>query len=160
MSQLKELFVSFGFSNVETFIASGNVIFESEERDVLPLETRIAAGLQEALGYEVSVFIRSLVELVGIVDYEAFSQQSIGRTEALAIAFLAEPLSDEQTHTLMSLETDIDEFTSHDREVYWLCRVKQSQSRFSNAVMEKRIEIRTTFRSINTLRRIVAKYVN
>ena len=37
----------------------------------------------------------------------------------------------------MALKTDIDDFHVQGREVYWLCRVKQSDSKFSNVVLEK-----------------------
>ncbi len=160
MSQLKELFESFDLLAVETFIASGNVIFESKEGNNASLETRVAYGLKDALGYEVSTFIRSLHELMSIVDYEAFPQQSINKAGAFNVAFLAEPLSDGQTKRLLAFETDIDSFVSHGCEVYWRCCVKQSQSTFSSAVMERRLGIRTIFRGVNTLRRVISKYAN
>ncbi len=39
----------------------------------------------------------------------------------------------------MALKTDIDDFHVQGREVYWLCRRKQSESTFSNAMLEKAI---------------------
>ena len=158
MSQLAELFESFDLLDVETFIASGNVIFESEDGNNEALEMTIASGLQEALGYEVSTFIRSLDNLASIVNYEAFPQQSSDKSGDLNVAFLTEPLSEEQTKSLIAFETDIDAFVSHGREIHWRCSVKQSQSTFSNTKLERSLGIRTTFRSMNTLRRIVAKY--
>lgn len=160
MSQLAKLFESFGFLAVETFIASGNVLFESVEENNVAVETAIASGLQAALGYDVSTFVRSLHELVSIVDYEAFPAETLDKAGAFNISFLSNPLSDEQMHTLMVLETDVDSFVSHGREIYWLCSVKQSQSTFSSAVMERRLGIRTTFRGVNTLRRVISKYAN
>jgi uncharacterized protein (DUF1697 family) len=59
METLRSLFETFGFSEVETFLASGNVIFESPEQDRTALESMIASGLQKALGYEVATFIRT-----------------------------------------------------------------------------------------------------
>jgi uncharacterized protein (DUF1697 family) len=160
MSQLKELFESFGFVAVETFIASGNVLFESVEGSNVAVETTIASGLQAALGYEVDTFVRSLHELASIVDYEAFPQETLDKAGAFGIAFLSNPLSDEQIGTLMALETDVDSFVSHGREVYWLCSVKQSQSTFSSAVMERKLGIRATFRGVNTLLRVISKGAN
>ena len=37
----------------------------------------------------------------------------------------------------MALKTVIDDFAMHEREIYWLCLKKQSESTFSNAVLEK-----------------------
>lgn len=41
MDELKKYFESLGFSNVETFIASGNVIFEASAKDAAKLEKKI-----------------------------------------------------------------------------------------------------------------------
>jgi uncharacterized protein (DUF1697 family) len=58
----------------------------------------------------------------------------------------------------MSLRTDIDDFHVHGRELYWLCQKKQSDSTFSNAVLEKTLGRPSTIRGVNTIQKIVAKY--
>ena len=63
MDRLRELFKTMGFSNVETFIASGNIIFESTSKDATRLEKMIEKKLKDALGFEVATFIRSDSEL-------------------------------------------------------------------------------------------------
>ena len=57
--------------------------------------------------------------------------------QALNVAFLAAPLGAEARKSLMALRTDIDDFHVNGREVYWLCRKKQSESTFSNIRFEK-----------------------
>ena len=56
MDHLRNLFESMGFANVETFIASGNVIFDSKTKSTAALEMEIENQLQAALGYEVRRF--------------------------------------------------------------------------------------------------------
>jgi hypothetical protein len=58
----------------------------------------------------------------------------------------------------MALKSDIDDFRVQDREVYWLCKWKQSESTFSNVVLEKAIGQRATLRGINTIQKMAAKY--
>lgn len=157
MGRLRQLFESFGVESVETFIASGNVIFQSTDA-AAALEKRIAVGLEDALGYQVVAFVRTLDELSQVVKYKAFPTPVATAAEAFSIAFLAEPLDGQQVEKLAAFETDIDSLTTYGREVYWLCRVKQSQSKFSGVDMERKLGIQTTFRSANTIQRIVAKY--
>jgi len=57
------------------------------------------------------------------------------------------------------LKTDIDDFHVHGREVYWLCLKKQSESKFSNVVLEKTLGMRSTMRGIKTIKKIAEKYV-
>ncbi len=158
MDHLRQLFESFGYSDVETFIASGNVIFGSSSKNPATLEKQIAAGLREALGYEVATFIRIPSELADIANYQAFPQADLDKAAAFNVGFLAGPLDKEAESRLMALRTDIDDFSVHGREVYWLCRKKQSESTFSNAVLEKTIKKQSTLRGINTVRKMAKKY--
>jgi uncharacterized protein (DUF1697 family) len=59
MDHLRSLFESLGYGEVETFIASGNVIFQSPDEDTRALEQQIEAHLRQALGYEVATFLSS-----------------------------------------------------------------------------------------------------
>ena len=58
----------------------------------------------------------------------------------------------------MALKTEIDGFAAHEREIYWLCRRKQSESTFSNAVLEKTLGRQSTFRGANTVQKMATKY--
>jgi len=158
MDFLRRLFESLGFSSVETFIASGNVVFETASKNAQALERKIETELREALGYEVATFIRTDTELVAIANYKPFSQSELDGAAALNIAFLADGLDDKSSQKLMTLRTDIDDFHIHEREIYWLCREKQSGSKISNALIEKAIGRKSTLRGANTIQKMAAKY--
>jgi uncharacterized protein (DUF1697 family) len=158
MDFLRRLFESLGFSNVETFIASGNVVFESASKNAQALEREIEKSLREALGYEVATFIRTDAELAAVARYKPFNQSELDGAVALNIAFLADGLDDKSSQRLMTLRTEIDDFHVHGREIYWLCREKQSSSKISNAVLEKAIGHKSTLRGANTVKKMAAKY--
>ena len=158
MDFLRRLFESLGFSKVETFIASGNVVFETTSKNAQALERKIENTLREALGYEVATFIRTGAELAAVASYEPFSQSDLDGAAALNIAFLADGLDDESSQKLMTLRTDVDDFRIHGREVYWLCRKRQGGSKISNAALEKALGRKSTLRGANTVRKMAAKY--
>ncbi|MBM3125728.1 MAG: DUF1697 domain-containing protein [Chloroflexi bacterium] len=158
MEALRAIFVALGFSNVETFIASGNVIFETAERDASALEARIAKELKGELGYEVAVFLRTDAELSALAKYQPFDKPVVERAAAFNVAFLAAPPGDAAKKRLMALKTEIDDFRVHGREVYWLCREKQSKSTFSNAALEKASGMQSTLRGMNTVKKLAEKY--
>jgi uncharacterized protein (DUF1697 family) len=158
MDTLRQLFESLGFSGIETFIASGNVVFETTAQDARTLEKKIEHQLQEALGYEVATFIRTDAELADIANYKPFRQADLDAAVALNIAFLADPIDAKSKQKLMALRTDIDDFHVHGREIYWLCLKRQSESTFSNAVLEKTLGRRSTLRGADTVRKMAAKY--
>jgi len=158
MHDLRALFEALGLSRVETFIASGNVIFESNPRDAGKLERKIEAHLAGSLGYEVATFLRTDAEVAAIAAYTPFPKSALESAVALNVAFLSEPLSDARKRLLAGFRTQIDDFHTHGREMYWLCRTTQSESTFSNARFEKALGIRATFRGVNTVAKLAAKY--
>ena len=158
MDELRRHFIGFGFTEVETFIASGNVIFSAVEQPTAEIEARIAAGLHEALGYPVATFIRTDAELARIAAHQPFAPDALAAAQALNIAFLAQPLDQAATQKVLALKTEIDDFAVHGREVYWLCRRKQSESTFSNVVFEKKLGVQATFRGASTVRKLAARY--
>jgi uncharacterized protein (DUF1697 family) len=158
MDHLRRLFESLGFSNVETFIASGNIVFETTSKNAQALEKKIEGTLREALGYEVATFLRTDVELAGIADYEPFPQSKLAAATAFNVIFLADPLDEKSKEKMMALRTDIDDFHIHGREVYWLCTKRQSESTFSNAVLEKTLGRPSTIRGLATVQKMAAKY--
>ena len=157
MDHLRQLFETLGFSGVETFIASGNVLFETGSGDAAALERKIELKLREALGYDVATFTRTGAELKALAAHKAFSQPRLDAAAAFNIAFLKGPLDAETERKVMALRTAIDDFHVHGRELYWLCAKKQSESTFSNAVLEKTTGKPSTIRGFGTVQKLAAK---
>ena len=158
MNVLRTLFETIGFAGVETFIASGNVIFESRSIDRGALERKIEQALEKALGYEVTTFVRTPAEVVAIARDHPFPETRLASAAALNVGLLKEPLSAEARQTLARLQTDLDDLRASRSEIYWLCQKKQSGSTISNMVLEKALRVRTTLRGMRTMAKLSAKY--
>jgi uncharacterized protein (DUF1697 family) len=158
MEKLRAHFEALGVAQVETFIASGNVIFSSPSRNSKGLEGRIEKHLEKALGYEVRTFLRSGAELAAVAEYRPFSETELRSAGALLVGFLAKPLEPAVVRAVEKLETAVDTFHVHDREVYWLCRTGQGESLVGNVLLERTLQARATFRNMNTVARLVKKY--
>ena len=157
MAELRELFEGMGLGSVETFIASGNVIFESKKKPDR-LETLISSGLRESLGYPVPTFLRTLPDLVAVTEGQPFDAEAILAAAAYNVAFTENAVTAEQRDKLAAFRTGTDDFAAVGREIFWICRVRQSDSRFASAAMERSLGISITWRGINTVRRLVARY--
>src|SRR4029077_5658519 len=66
MEDLRRHLAAMGLANVETLIASGNVVFDAPAKSAEPLQARIEAGLKKSLGYEVKTFVRSSEEIAAV----------------------------------------------------------------------------------------------
>lgn len=158
MDYLRRLFETLGFSNVETFIASGNVIFDSPSTNTKALEKKIERHLQEALAYEVATFIRSIVELAAIARYKPFGEAELkAEGGTLYIGFLAGSPDEEAKQKLRSLITEVDDFHVSGRELYWLRRAKLGDSRISGALLARTLGVQT-LRNSTTVKKLAAKY--
>jgi uncharacterized protein (DUF1697 family) len=159
MDRLRALFEALEFSSVETFIASGNVIFETPAAMADILERQIERHLQAALGYAVATFIRSTAELAEIVHYRPFKPAELDEAgHLLYIGFLPDSPTDKAQQKLMALCNDINDFHIHGREIYWLCRKTMSESNFSGALLEKTLGMPATLRNVTTVKKLAAKY--
>ena len=159
MARLKALFEDLGFDPVETFIASGNVVFGGGQQGEASLRSRIETHLRRDLGYEVCTFLRSEGELATLVQNCPFNTTELATSQALNLALLHEPLSEADRTRLRALETGVDDLRAVGREIWWSCRMKQSKSTFSNAILEKSLGLKATFRGYNTLKRMAEKYL-
>jgi len=158
MADLRRVFEGLGLKEVETFIASGNVVFNSDAPEIRALELLIEDGLRKALGYEVTTFIRTDEELAGIAKYEPFKQSHLRGAAALNVGFLVDPPGAAAKKLIAAFKSEIDDFDVRGREVYWRSQTKQSDSKFNNVRFEKMLNARATWRGINTIRRLAAKF--
>ena len=157
MSQLITLFEELGFKDVETFIASGNVIFRSPAKSA-SLETRIERHLHQALGYAVDTFIRTDDEVAAVAGYRPFKGTPEGFAGSLVVGFVRAPLDAATGRAILALRTEIDDLHVNGREVYWRTAGGQSDSTLGNALFERALKGKATFRNINTVTRLAARY--
>jgi uncharacterized protein (DUF1697 family) len=158
MDVLRKHFSRMGFTNVETFIASGNVIFDAKDEEPSALEERIAYELENTLGYAVATFLRTPAELAAIVRHRPFAPDVIDPEEhALYVGFLRQKPGVDTARKVVALRTAVDEFHVHRRELYWGCRGRLSDSTVSGAALERAIAMPMTMRNVTTVRKLAAK---
>jgi uncharacterized protein (DUF1697 family) len=158
METLRKHFTRLGFGNVETFIASGNVLFDAPGAKPRDLEEQIAMELERLLGYPVATFVRSPAELASVVRHEPFASGAFDFTKhALYIGFLAGKPKPETVGKVVALKTALDEFHIQGRELYWGSRGRFSDSAVSGGALERAIGTPMTMRNVTTVRKLAAK---
>jgi uncharacterized protein (DUF1697 family) len=156
MTDLAELFHELGFTDVKTFIASGNVVFKTPSKKSATLEARIEKHLEKALGYEVPTFIRSIAQLNDVANHKPFpSYDPAKKQNTLMVGLLKSQPSSASQNKVLSLRTKGDDFQFQDDILFWLCPPRMMDSKVSMALLEKAVGIPATFRNVNTIQRIV-----
>jgi uncharacterized protein (DUF1697 family) len=158
MDQLKQVFEELGFSSVETFIASGNVIFETRSRDRRAIEKKIASELHRVFGFEVATFVRTNAELAAIAEYLPFPKEMLEAAVAYNVAFLEDEADKRGSAAMLALGNELHDFHVNGRELYWVSKVRQGESAFKTNDFERALGMKMTLRGINTVRRMVDRW--
>jgi uncharacterized protein (DUF1697 family) len=87
MTELKAMCAAAGFGKVKTYIASGNVVFESD-RSETEVKTTLDAALKAYAGKPVGVLVRTAAEMAQVLADNAFPEGPGARVVAI---FLDDP---------------------------------------------------------------------
>ena len=159
MSQLKALFEELGLDEVETFIASGNVLFSSKPRAGNQLESRIARHLEASLGHAVDTFVRTAEEVAAIAKTKVFPEEG-KEGITIHVGFWHEPLAPAVARKLAAVRTPEDELRVEGREYYWLCRVRTNESKVWSLPEIKALRLpSSSMRNMTSIRKLVAKHI-
>ncbi len=154
MADLKQIFESLGLENVQTYIQSGNVIFESDEEDSTSLEKQIERQIETATGHKTQLFVRTFREIQSIASKSPFTAEA---NETVHITFLHARPDGKPQQAILSYKSDADDFAVKGREVYNL-RHDRDKSIFSNNFVEKILKMSGTTRNMTVIKKIAEKY--
>jgi uncharacterized protein (DUF1697 family) len=138
-----------GFEDVRSFRASGNVVFDAPRK---PAEGRIEDGLENALGYEVGVFLRTRDELTALAATEPFEPGA-----KFHVMFLKTLPSAAKQRDVLALGTDDDRLAFGDRELFWRPRGRMLESELDLKLVGKLIGL-NTMRTNGTVAQIAGKW--
>ena len=158
MEALRAMFAGLGFTGVETFIASGNVIFETRSKGIPALERKIEKALEMSLGYEVLTFIRSLDDVARIAACEPFPLEAAKAAVSVNVGLFKEALPDAVCAAVVKLKTDVDDLRPLGTELYWLCVKGQGGTKIPAAAFARALKAKGTFRGMKTMAKLAAKY--
>ena len=157
MEELRRIFESLSLDNVQTFIASGNVIFESGRAREAALEKALEERLQQTLGYPVLTFLRTPAEMIAAAGHAPFGD-TIEDGASVYVAFLKAAPDRSSRQKVQALGGDLDAFDVHAREVYWLRRKYKERAGEPPPPFDRALGVPVTTRNITTVRKIAAKY--
>ena len=158
MDVLKKSFEALGFENVTTFIASGNVIFETGSKKADALEAKIEKALEKDLGYEAATFLRTDSQVAKIAEYDPFAKEPSKEGDTRYVTFLRAAPDASTRERVLALSNDDDVLHLHGAELYWLRRGGLLDTTISTKQFEQAFGKQpTTARNLNTIKRLAAK---
>ncbi|KEO81838.1 DUF1697 domain-containing protein [Tumebacillus flagellatus] len=122
MADLRKLLEETGLRRVQTYIQSGNVVFEADESTPESLERQIEEGIRQAFGMSISVLVRTGEEFKRIVEESPFQAETLGEGDSIHINLLTVAPAQEVLEKLPDLPLGDDEYRLIGRELYMLLR--------------------------------------
>ena len=149
MADLKALCQKLGWTNVVTYIQSGNLIFDSEKQNS-ELEITLEKAISRKYGFDVPVIIRNASELQTSIGKNSFAERDADITK-LHLTFLKEKPSKENVEKIKTYNYEPDKFEIEEKYVFIYCAGKYHQTKLTNNFFEKKLKVGATTRNWKTV---------
>ena len=149
MTSLLALFEEAGCRHVQTYIQSGNVIFEAQADIARRVPSVIMKAISRQFGLEVPVVTRSAAELNTIVGANPFLRPGADE-RLLHVAFLADQPQPNRAAGLDPDRSPPDEYVVRGREIYLRCPNGIARTKLTNAYFDSRLATICTMRNWKT----------
>lgn len=151
MADLRAFLTEAGLSQVQTYIQSGNIIFESSQSRK-ELTKLIIETIEKHYGFHVPTIILTPAELQQAADNNPY-QGTEGNK--LYLTFLSEaPLLD-GLDAIMSVKKTDEEIKLIEKVLYFHCPNGAARSKISNNLVEKKLAVRATTRNWRTTNKLL-----
>jgi uncharacterized protein (DUF1697 family) len=155
-AELGELFRSLGFGGVRTVLASGNVVFDSDETDAARLKSRVEAALRERFGYDAWIILLTKEKLAAVVAAFPFDAERAGWHPYVLFASDDAHLAD-----LLAMAPELDPaeeiIAGGDGVLYWQLNIAvgSTNTTLAKLTAKSRFKPTTTTRNLRTLRKLL-----
>jgi len=147
MAELRAVFAGLGYREVQTYIQSGNVVFEEGSGN----EDRVLGAIRPALsarfGWDIQVVLRTGPELDAVLAGNPFRDRQDDPTKLLVTFLSAEPAPDRAARLRQPPPGETGELTLVGREVYIHAPDGYGKSKLSNAYLAKALGLVATTRN-------------
>ncbi|MFD2726981.1 DUF1697 domain-containing protein [Hyunsoonleella rubra] len=153
MAELRELLSKSGLEHVQTYIQSGNVIFQSEKKNKTKIEDKIHVAIQSHFGFEVPVLVMKPKELQQIFDNSPFP---LDKKENSYFMMLYAKADETVVEEVSKLSYPNEEFLITDKAVYFYCSAGYGKAKMSNNFFERKLKVTATARNYKTMVKLLS----
>ncbi|MCO6452544.1 MAG: DUF1697 domain-containing protein [Caldilineales bacterium] len=150
MADLRALYKSLGLANVESYVQSGNVLFDSDE-DAATLKQRIEAGIERVYDYHVDVVLRTPADFARVLANNPYLVTRNVDTKQTYVIFLAQSPDPDLAEALAVADGSDDEFTNAGEEIYLYLPGGAGRTKLTNNFFERKLKLSATTRNWRTV---------
>jgi uncharacterized protein (DUF1697 family) len=151
MDDLRECLGQLGFTNVRTYVQSGNVVFNSASASTTGVRKTIEHALLSDFGFAVPVLLRTPKQLAEIIAGNPFLKQPAIDISKLHTTFLLHNPPSNAEALLQPLAGTSEQLHLMGREIYLHCPAGYGNTKLSNVAIEKKLSVVATTRNWRTV---------
>jgi len=151
MDALRALYESLGFTDVQTYVQSGNAIFRADSRDLPAVAAQIEGAIERKFGFRADTIVRTAAQLRKAVERNPFATRRNLEPNKFLVTFLAGDPDREGRKKLLQMKIDPEEVRVEGREVYIYYANGMAQPRLSWTQAAKMLKSAGTGRNWNTV---------
>jgi len=151
MDDLTAIFRELDFTDIRTYIQSGNVIFKSTQTSCDELEKMISERILLKLGMNVKTFVFDEKSFEGIIGKNPFIADKTKEQAFLHITFLSDRPDKLLIESLQSFKLPEEEFLINNRAIYLYCPKGYGKTKLNNTLFEKKLKTVATTRNWRTV---------
>jgi uncharacterized protein (DUF1697 family) len=156
MDALRKLLTDQGFSSIQTYIQSGNIIYQYKKTDAKKLNALINTNIKKHFEFDIPVITLTAEELKKIVKLNPFVKDKAKEISFLHITFLeAKPIA-ENIAALKDVKFLPDQFQLIDNAVYLYCPKGYGETKLSNKFFENKLKLTATTRNWKTTNELIS----
>ena len=154
MDALRDLCVSLKLCRTQTYIQSGNVVFQTDERDHAKLAARIESAIEKNHGFRPAAVFRTAAEMREVIARNPFDSRKRIEPGKLIVTFLATEPAAETQKALLALEPNPEEMHVKGREIYVYFPDGMGRSKFAG-LLARKLKNTGTARNWNTVMKLL-----
>lgn len=155
MAELRAQMEIEGFQGVQSYIQSGNLLFESDEASS-ELETKVKDTIRKHYGFEVPTLVVEASYLSRVLAESPFAKDPEKDVKRFYYTFLAEEPAPERLQALEEYDFAPEEYAVGELVVYFYSPNSYGRAKMSNNFFEKKLKVQATTRNLNTIRKMIA----
>ncbi len=156
MADLKNLYAQLGFTNVISYIQSGNVVFDSNITDVNQIITSIEKAITTRYGFDVPVIIRTHAEIKNACDNTPFGEIDLKADGSKYFLTLISDLpTKENIEILMNYVNQPERLQIEGKNIYIFYPNGAGRTKLTNGLIENKLKVKATSRNWKTVVKLI-----
>ena len=148
MAELRTLLSTLGFTDVQTYIQSGNVVFKATKQNQEKLGNQIAEAIKKKYDYEVPVLVKTIAEWKTAIANNPFTESDISKQGITFLATIPEKI-------IIEIDSKEDRFKIINSEIYLDCPSGFGRTKLTNNFFERKLKTQATTRNWKTIYKLL-----